>query len=156
MPASYGYIGMVLPFLLLPLASVPDLLAEHSWPGCDFRGALRPGYGNDLHVSVCGGAIGVAAASALHSAIFRRQLVFRLSETPLSLAQQKLLEQPGAAERIRQIDSGWSRARWNKSVRHFTNRSSAAFTGTLRLNVIVPIAIAILTMMLMIRKEGRN
>ena len=27
--------------------------AEHRWPGCDFRRALRPGYGNDLHVSVC-------------------------------------------------------------------------------------------------------
>src|SRR5207249_7216022 len=44
-----------------------------------------------------GGAIGVATASALHDALFHKQLVFRLSETPLSFAQQKLLEQPGAA-----------------------------------------------------------
>ena len=27
--------------------------AEHRWPGCDFRRALRPGYGNDLHVPIC-------------------------------------------------------------------------------------------------------
>jgi hypothetical protein len=37
--------------------------------------------------------------------------------------------------------------------RAFYESFAAAFTGTLRLNVIVPIAIAILTMMLMMRKK---
>src|SRR6266550_6969580 len=102
-----------------------------------------------------GGAIGVSAASALHSALFRRQLVFRLSETPLSFAQQKLLEQPGAAERIRQIDSGLLASQVEQVRQAFYESFAAAFTGTLRLNVIVPIAIAILTMMLMMgKKEG--
>jgi hypothetical protein len=35
----------------------------------------------------------------------------------------------------------------------FYESFAAAFTGTLRLNVIMPIAIAILTMMLMMRKK---
>ena len=39
----------------------------------------------------------------------------------------------------------------------FHESFAAAFTGTLRLNVIVPIAIAILTMILMMgKKEGRK
>ena len=100
-----------------------------------------------------GGAIGVTAASALHSALFHRQLVSRLSETPLSFAQQKLLEQPGAAERIGQIDSGLVASQVEQVRRAFHESFVAAFTGTLRLNVILPLAIAILTMMLMGKKE---
>src|SRR4029077_10501650 len=101
-----------------------------------------------------GGAIGVSAASALHSAIFRRQLVFRLSETPLSSAQKKLLEQPGAAERISQIDNGLIASQVEQVRQAFHESFVAAFTGTLRLNVSVPIAIAILAMMLMGTKKG--
>jgi hypothetical protein len=102
-----------------------------------------------------GGAIGVSAASALHSALFHRQLVFRLSETPLSFAQQKLLEQPGAAERITKIDSGLVASQVEQVRQAFYESFATAFTGTLRLNVIVPIAIAILTMVLMMgKKEG--
>jgi hypothetical protein len=101
-----------------------------------------------------GGAIGVAAASALHNTFFHRQLVFRLSETPLSLAQQRVLEQPGAAERIGQIDSGLDASQVEHVRQAFHESFAAAFSTTLRLNVILPIAIAILTMMLLKKKEG--
>src|SRR2546430_16496582 len=100
-----------------------------------------------------GGAIGVAAASELHGAFFQRHLAFRLSETPLSFAQQKLLEQPGAAERIGNIDAGLIASQVEQVRQAFYESFVAAFTGTLRLNVILPIAIAILTMMLMMRKK---
>jgi hypothetical protein len=101
-----------------------------------------------------GGAIGVAAASALHSAIFGRQLAFRLSETPLSLAQQSLLRQPGAAERLSQIDSGMAASEVERIRQAFHDSFAAAFTHTLKLNVIIPIAIAILAIMLLRQKGG--
>ena len=101
-----------------------------------------------------GGAIGVAAASALHYAFFHRQLVFRLSETPLSLAQQKVLEQPGAAERIGQIETGLIASQAEHVRQAFHESFVAAFSSTLRLNVIMPIAIAILAMILLKKKEG--
>jgi hypothetical protein len=67
------------------------------------------------------------------------------------------LEQPGAAERIRQIDSGLVASQVEQVRQAFYESFVAAFTGTLRLNVIVPIAIAILTMILMMgKKEGRK
>src|SRR5213592_892902 len=96
-----------------------------------------------------GGAIGVSAASALHSALFHRQLVFRLSKTSLSFAQQKLLEQPGAAERIGQIDSGLVASQVEQVRQAFHQSFTAAFAGTLRLSIILPIAIAFLVIWLM-------
>ena len=101
-----------------------------------------------------GGAIGVAAASALHSGIFGRQLAFRLSETPLSIAQQKVLEQPGAAERIAQLDSGLVGGHVEQIRHAFHESFVAAFSDTLRLNVILPIAIAILAIMLLRKTEA--
>jgi hypothetical protein len=77
-----------------------------------------------------------------------------LSETPLSFAQQKLLEQPGAAERIGQIDSGLVASQVEQVRQAFYESFATAFTGTLRLNVILPIAIAILAMMLLEKKDG--
>jgi len=77
-----------------------------------------------------------------------------LSETPLSFAQQKLLEQPGAAERIGQIDSGLVASQVEQVRQAFYESFAAAFTGTLRLNVILPVAIAILAIMLLEKKEG--
>src|SRR5437773_10124239 len=100
-PASYGYLGMVFPFVLfaagvghgftlLNTAGVAAIPPERSGQATGMIYVFR----------FAGGAIGVSAASALHSALFQRQLVFSLSETPLSFPLQKLLEQPGAAERI--------------------------------------------------------
>ena len=128
--------------------------AEHRWPGCDFCRAFRPGYGNDLYVSVCWRRDRSRRRQCTSQRDLSHQLVFRLSETPLSFAQQKLLEQPGAAERIRQIDSGLVASQVEQVRQAFYESFVAAFTGTLRLNVIVPIAIAILTMVLMRKKEG--
>jgi EmrB/QacA subfamily drug resistance transporter len=154
MPASYGYIGMVIPFLLIAGGVGPGFTLLNT-AGLAAISPERSGQATGMMYMFrfAGGAIGVAAASALHNAIFRRQLVIRLSESPLSFAQQRLLEQPGAAERIRQIDSGLV-ARQVEQVRQAFHESfAAAFTGTLRLNVIMPIAIAILTMTLMMEKK---
>ena len=155
MPASYGYVGMVFPFLLVAAGVGPGFTLLNT-AGLDVIPAERSGQATGMiyMFRFSGGAIGVAAASALHRALFHRQLVFRLSETPLSLAQQKLLEQPGAAERIGQIDSGLVASQVEQVRQAFHESFVAAFTGTLRLNVILPIAIAILAMMLLGKKEG--
>jgi hypothetical protein len=100
-----------------------------------------------------GGAIGVAAASALHGALFQSHLIPRLSKASLSFAQQKLLEQPGAAERIGQIDSGLAASQVEQVRQAFHQSFTAAFTGTLRFSMMLPIAIAILAMMLLEKKE---
>jgi EmrB/QacA subfamily drug resistance transporter len=152
-PASYGYIGMVLPFLLVAAGVGPGFTLLNT-AGLAAVSAGRSGQATGMiyMFRFGGGAIGVAAASALHGAIFHRQLAFRLSETPLSLAQQKLLEQPGAAERISQLDSGVVASQVEQIRQAFHESFVAAYTGTLRLNVILPIAIAILAMMLL----GKN
>jgi hypothetical protein len=103
-----------------------------------------------------GGAVGVAAASALHSALFQRHLVSGLSGVSLSFAQKKLLEQPGASERIGQIGSGLMPSQVEQ-VRHAFHESFvAAFSGTLRLCLILPIAIAILVILLMTGGRRKN
>src|SRR4030095_15865114 len=154
-PASYGYIGMVLPFLLVAAGVGPGFTLLHT-AGLDAISAERSGQATGLiyMFRFAGGAIGVAAASALHTAFFHRQLVFRLSGTPLSFAQQKLLEQPGAAERIGHIDSGLVASQVEQVLQAFHESFAAAFTRTLRLNVTLPIAIAILAMMLLEKKDG--
>ena len=154
MPASYGYMGMVLPFLLVAAGVGPGFTLLNT-AGLAAIPPERSGQATGMiyMFRFAGGAIGVSAASALHSTIFRHQLVFRLSETALSFAQQKLLEQPGAAERIRQIDSGLVASQVEQVRQAFHESFAAAFTATLRLNVIVPVAIAILTMMLMMGKK---
>jgi hypothetical protein len=149
---------MVFPFLLVAAGVGPGFTLLNT-AGLAAISAERSGQATGMiyMFRFAGGAIGVSAASALHSALFRHQLVFRLSETPLSFAHQKLLEQPGAAERIRQIDSGLLASQVEQVRQAFYESFVAAFTGTLRLNVIVPIAIAILTMILMMgKKEGRK
>src|SRR5205085_10119081 len=154
-PASYGYIGMMLPFLLVAARRGPGFTLLNA-AGLAVIPPERTGQATGMiyMFRFAGGAIGVTAASALHSALFHRQLVSRLSETPLSFAQQKLLEQPGAAERIGQIDSGLVASQVEQVRQAFYESFSAAFTGTLRLNVILPIAIAILAMMLLEKKDG--
>src|SRR5437588_159195 len=155
MPASCGYIGMVFPFLLVAAGVGPGFTLLNT-AGLAAIPSERSGQATGMiyMFRFAGGAIGVSAASALHRALFHRQLVFRLSETLLSFAQQKLLEQPGAAERIRQIDSGLVASQVEQVRQAFYESFVAAFTGTLRLNVIMPIAIAILAMMLLGKKEG--
>jgi hypothetical protein len=64
------------------------------------------------------------------------------------------LQQPGAAERISQLDAGVVASQVEQIRRAFHESFVAAFTGTLRLNVILPIAIAILAMWLLEKKEG--
>src|SRR5205823_12799045 len=101
MPASYGYVGMVFPFLLVAAGVGPGFTLLNT-AGLAAISAERSGQATGMiyMFRFAGGAIGVSTASALHSALFHHQLVFRLSGTPLSFAQQKVLEQPGAAERI--------------------------------------------------------
>jgi hypothetical protein len=146
---------MVFPFLLVAAGVGPGFTLLNT-AGLAAIPSERSGQATGMiyMFRFAGGAIGVAAASALHSALFHRQLVFRLSETPLSLAQQKVLEQPGAAERIGQIDSGLVASQAEHVLQAFHESFVAAFSGTLRLNVIMPIAIAILAMMLLKKKAG--
>jgi EmrB/QacA subfamily drug resistance transporter len=157
-PASSGYVGMLLPFLLIAAGVGPGFTLLNT-AGLAAISASRSGQATGMiyMFRFSGGAIGVAAASALHSAIFRRQLALRLSEAPLSLAQQKLLEQPDAAERISQLDRGMVAGQVEQIRQVFHESFVAAFTDTLRLNVILPIAIAILAMMLLRKTtEMRN
>jgi hypothetical protein len=86
-----------------------------------------------------GGAIAVAVASTLHGAFFHGQLA----------ALQKLLEQPGAIERLRQLESGLVASQIGQVRLAFHESFAAAFADTLRLNVILPIAIAALVIVLM-------
>ncbi len=153
-PASSGYLGMVLPFLLVAAGVGPGFTLLNT-AGLAAISAERSGQATGMiyMFRFAGGAIGVAAASALHGALFQRQLVVRLSATPLSFAQQKILEQPGAAERIGKIDTGLVASQVEQIRQAFHQSFEAAFTGTLRLNIILPIAIAILVIMLMGKKE---
>jgi hypothetical protein len=100
-----------------------------------------------------GGAIGVAVASVLHGAFFNSHFIARLSETPLSAAQQRLLEQPGAVERLRQLESGLMASQIEQIRLAFHESFAAAFANTLRLNVILPIMIAVLVIVLMGRQN---
>ena len=155
-PASYGYRGMVLPFLLVAAGAGPGFTLLNT-AGLAAVSSERSGQAAGIiyMFRFGGGTIGIAAASALHAALFHRRLVLGLAETPLSMTQQKLLEQPGAAERIGQLDSGLT-ADQAEQVRHAFHESFvAAFTGTLRLNVIFPIAIGVLVVLLMGRRNGR-
>ena len=60
----------------------------------------------------------------------------------MSATLQKLLEQPGAVERLRQLESGLIASQIAQVRMAFHESLAAAFTNTLRLNVILPIAIA--------------
>jgi EmrB/QacA subfamily drug resistance transporter len=154
-PASSGYLGMVFPFLLVAAGVGPGFTLLNT-AGLAAIPSERSGQATGMiyMFRFAGGAIGVSAASALHSAFFHRQLVFRLSESPLSFAQQKLLEQPGAAERIGQIDSGLIASQVEQVLHAFHESFVAAFTSTLRLNATLPIAIAILVMILLEKNKG--
>ena len=152
---AYGYGGMVFPFLLVAAGVGPGFTLLNTAGLAAIR-SERSGQGTGMiyMFRFAGGAIGVAAASALHNALFHRQLVFRLSETPLSLAQQKVLEQPGAAERIGQIETGLIASQAEHVRQAFHESFVAAFSSTLRLNVIMPIAIAILAMVLLKKRKA--
>ena len=152
-PAS-GYSGMILPFLLVAAGAGPGFTLLNT-AGLAAVPAQRSGQATGMiyMFRFGGGAIGVAAASALHGALFQSHLVPKLAKTALSFAQQKLLEQPGASERIGQIDSGLAPSQVEQVRQAFHESFTAAFTGTLRLSIILPIAIAILTIMLLQKKE---
>src|SRR5207237_4282049 len=147
--------GMVLPFLLIAAGVGPGFTLLNT-AGLAAISAERSGQATGMiyMFRFAGGAIGVSAASALHNALFRRQLVFRLSETPLSFAQQKLLEQPGAAERIRQIDSSLVASQVEQVRQAIYESVVEAFNGMLRVNVIMTIEIAIVVMMHLGGKNG--
>lgn len=156
-PVSYGYGGIVIPFLLIAAGAGPGFTLLNT-VGIAAVSPERLGQATGMiyMFRFGGGAIGVAAASELHGAFFQRHLAFRLSETPLSLAQQKLLEQPGAAERIENIDAGLITSQVELVRRAFHESFAAAFTGTLRLNLIWPIAIAILVAITLRSKEAKT
>jgi EmrB/QacA subfamily drug resistance transporter len=156
-PVSYGYGGMVIPFLLIAAGAGPGFTLLNT-VGLTAVSPERFGQATGMiyMFRFGGGAIGVAAASELHGAFFQRHLAFRLSETPLSFAQQKLLEQPGAAERIGNIDAGLITSQVELVRQAFHESFAAAFTGTLRLNLIWPIAIAILVAITLRSKEAKT
>lgn len=149
-PASYRYLGLVFPFLLVAAGAGPGFTLLNT-AGLVAVPSERSGQATGIiyMFRFSGGAIGVAVASALHGALFHKQLVFRLSETPLSFAQQKILEQPGAAERIGQLESGLVGSQAEQVRQAFHESFEAAFSGMLRLNVILPIAIGVLVIVLM-------
>src|SRR5262249_27011838 len=156
-PAAHGYGGLVFPFLLVAAGAGPGFTLLNT-AGLAAVSSERSGQAAGIiyMFRFGGGAIGVAVASALDDALFHKQLVFRLSETRLSFAQQKLLEQPGAAERIGQLDSGLVGSQ-AEQVRHAFHESfEAAFSGMLRLNVILPITIVILVVLLLGNRKGKN
>ena len=156
-PASYGYVGLVLPFLLVAAGAGPGFTLLNT-AGLTAISSERSGQATGIiyMFRFGGGAIGVAAASALHNALFHKQLFFRLSETPLSVAQQKILEQPGAAEHIVQLDSGLVTSQAEQVRQAFHESFQATFSGILRLNVMLPVAIGILVVLLMRRDERKN
>jgi EmrB/QacA subfamily drug resistance transporter len=154
---SYGYGGMVFPFLLIAAGAGSGFTLLNT-AGLDAVSSERSGQATGMiyMFRFGGGAIGVAAASALHGALFHRHLVSRLSTTPLPVVQQKLLEQPGAVERIGQIDAGLMAGQVEQIRQAFHESFAAAFTGTLRLNLILPIAIAVVVITLMGQKKIKN
>jgi len=156
-PVSYGYRGMVIPFLLIAAGAGPGFTLLNTL-GLTAVSPERFGQASGMiyMFRFGGGAIGVAAASELHGAFFQRHLAFRLSETSLSFAQQKLLEQPGAVERIGNIDAGLVGSQVELVRQAFHESFAAAFTGTLRLNLIWPIAIAILVAIALRSKEAKT
>jgi predicted MFS family arabinose efflux permease len=156
-PASYGYAGMVFPFLFIAASAGPGFTLLNT-AGLDAVPPERSGQATGMiyMFRFGGGAIGVAAASALHSALFHSHLVSRLSAARLSIAQQKLLEQPGASERIGQIDSGLIANQVEQVRQAFHESFVTAFTGTLRLCLILPIAIALVVMLLMGKADARE
>ena len=154
LPASYGYPGMVFPFLLVAAGAGPGFTLLNT-AGLAAVPPERSGQAAGIiyMFRFGGGAIGIAVASALHGAFFNSQLMARLSETPVSAAQQKLLEQPGAVERLTQLESGLMATQIEQVRMAFHESFAAAFANTLRLNVILPIAIAVLVIALMGRQS---
>jgi EmrB/QacA subfamily drug resistance transporter len=154
LPASYGYLGMVFPFLLVAAGAGPGFTLLNT-AGLAAVPPERSGQAAGIiyMFRFGGGAIGIAVGSALHGAFFNSQLVARLSETPVSAAQQKLLEQPGAVERLTQLESGLMASQIEQVRMAFHESFAAAFANTLRLNVILPIAIAVLVIALMGRQS---
>jgi EmrB/QacA subfamily drug resistance transporter len=154
LPASYGYLGMVFPFLLVAAGAGPGFTLLNT-AGLAAVPPERSGQAAGIiyMFRFGGGAIGIAVGSALHGAFFNSQLVARLSETPVSAAQQKLLQQPGAVERLTQLESGLMASQIEQVRMAFHESFAAAFANTLRLNVILPIAIAVLVIALMGRQS---
>ena len=155
LPASYGYLGMLFPFLLVAVGAGPGFTLLNT-AGLAAVPSERSGQATGIiyMFRFGGGAIGVAVASTLHGVFFHSQLVARLSETPLSVAQQKVLEQPGAIERLSQLESGLVASQMEQVRLAFHESFAAAFANTLRLNVILPMVIMVLVMML-IKREVR-
>jgi MFS transporter, DHA2 family, methylenomycin A resistance protein len=152
--ASYGYLGMLFPFLLIAAGAGPGFTLLNT-AGLAAVPSERSGQATGIiyMFRFGGGAIGVAVASTLHGVFFHSQLVARLSETPLSVAQQKVLEQPGAIERLRQLESGLVGSQIEQVRLAFHESFAAAFANTLRLNVILPIVIMVLVMMLIQKRS---
>jgi DHA2 family methylenomycin A resistance protein-like MFS transporter len=152
--ASYGYLGMLFPCLLIAAGAGPGFTLLNT-AGLAAVPSERSGQATGIiyMFRFGGGAIGVAVASTLHGVFFHSQLVARLSETPLSVAQQKVLEQPGAIERLRQLESGLVGSQIEQVRLAFHESFAAAFANTLRLNVILPIVIMVLVMMLIQKRS---
>jgi EmrB/QacA subfamily drug resistance transporter len=158
-PPSDGYGGLVLPFLLIAAGAGPGFTLLNT-AGLGAVPAERSGQASGMiyMFRLGGGAIGVSAASALHGAFFTKHLTFAVSQNSLhlSLVQQKLLEQPGASQRVQQIVSGLMPIQVEQVQRAFHDSFAAAFTGTIRLCIVFPIAIALLVLLLMRRERDTD
>lgn len=153
LPASYGYVGMVFPLLLVAAGAGPGFTLLNT-AGLAAVPSERSGQAAGIiyMFRFGGGAIGVAVASALHGVFFRSQLAARLSAAPVPVAQQKLLEQPGALDRLKQFEGGLMAGQIEQVRLAFHESFAAAFADTLRLNVMLPIVIAVLVIVLMNNK----
>ena len=142
--AFYGYSERAFPFLLVAAGAGPRFTLLNM-AGLAAVPAQRPGQATGMiyMFRFGGGAIGVAA-SVLHGALFESFLIPRLSKYSLSSAQLGFLEQPGAAERIGHIDSGLLASQIEQVRQAFHDSFNAAFIGTLRLSMLLPIGIALL------------
>lgn len=154
-PAASGYFGMVIPLMLIAAGAGPGFTLLNA-AGLAAVPPARSGQATGMiyMFRFGGGAIGVAVASALHSVLFRHHLVPRLAQSSLSFAQQRLLEQPGAAERLSQF--GLSPAQIEPIRQAFHDSFHAAFAGNLRLSVLMPIAIIGLVILLMKGQRSPN
>ena len=155
LPGSYGYIEMVFPFLLVAIGAGPGFTLLNT-AGLAAVPQERSGQAAGIiyMFRFGGGAIGVAVAATLHGAFFHRELVTRLSETPVPAALRTVLEQPGAIQRLTQLENGLVASQIEQIRLAFHESFATAFADTLRLNMILPVVIAVIVIVLMKDKLG--
>lgn len=123
MPASYGFMGMVLPFLLVAAGVGPGFTLLNT-VGLAAIPLERSGQATGMiyMFRFAGGAIGVPAGSAFTARSFTANLFSDYRKPRCHFRSKNFW-----SSRVQPNESGrstpaWSRVRWNKSVRRFRNR----------------------------------